>query len=154
MLRFELGRVKRGLMLRFERVCHWSRTNVRSHRQTLSNPRLNPLLTRPNRLANIVRLRNVAATGHVLMYAITGKLFQIESTRPACSSRGWHRFRSIAALGGFCANGDSAVLAAHIICRRNLFPQKFRCLDFCILAAHSNPENKREIGRDYFRLRK
>ena len=37
---FAHGRVKLPLMLRFERVRHWSRTPVRSHRQTLSNTRL------------------------------------------------------------------------------------------------------------------
>ena len=34
------------LMLRFERFRHWSRTPVRSHRQTLSNTRLSGSLTR------------------------------------------------------------------------------------------------------------
>lgn len=57
------------------------------------------------------------------MYVPTGRPFQIESTRPASLVPGAAPLPFYRCARGLFANGGSSVFAAHIICRRNLFPK-------------------------------
>jgi len=73
-----------------------------------------------------------SATGRVRRYVPAGGPFQIELARMAALvPNGGAAFVFPLRLGSF-TRGDSAVIAAHIICRRNSFPQKFRFADFCV----------------------